>query len=129
MPLKKLFIREDRQRRGAGFLITTGDGERIKVLGDGAGGGRRALDLGNHAQAGGIVAEGISERAEVVAQRGGGAQFFHARQEFFDLGALVGDDFVQLVHRARKMGRKVPGARCKAHLRKVLRLAGQPVGI
>ena len=70
-------------------LLEVAHGERDRRL-------AVAVELGAQ-----VEAQGVVKGAHVVAQGGGGAQFFDAGQEALHFGALVGDDFVQLVHGGR----------------------------
>jgi hypothetical protein len=99
--LEVFFVGEDGDGVRAGFFIATGDGERVEISGDGACGGRGALHLGDHGEAGGIGAQGVVKGAHVIAHGGGGTELFGTREQLLELEVLLRDDFVQFVHEGR----------------------------
>ena len=99
VPLEIFFVGENGHAGGSAFDVALGLADGIKIGIDDAGGGGGFFDLGNDAKLVGSAVEGSPETTEVISHQGGGPEFFGEGNEGFDLLFLIGDDFVQLVHR------------------------------
>ena len=99
MALEKLLVREHRDAIRPGGLVLPRDRDRVEVLGDDAGTGRRLFHLGDEAQLIRPAIEPPREAAKFVAIERRGAQQFHFRKQTRDFTGFGIQNFIEAVRR------------------------------